>query len=236
MTSIIEAVGIERAYGESGHDVRALCGVDLSVAEGESIAILGASGSGKSTLLHILGALDRPTAGSVRVSGSAVDAMSDRARALFRRRQCGFVFQSFFLVPSMTVGENVALSAIVDGERRWRDRAVELLKLLDLEPMLDRLPQELSGGGAATGGGRAGGLRPSSGRVCGRADRKPRLGERQGGARPSPRQPRLSRRRLPRDGDTRSGCRIAGGTRCAALRWPGRRGSTASRCRKGGSH
>ncbi|MFK3671077.1 ABC transporter ATP-binding protein [Leifsonia aquatica] len=140
----IEAAGIERRYDDS--DVFALRGVDLSVADGETVAILGASGSGKSTLLHILGALDRPTAGTVHVDGRDIVQASERERTLYRRRECGFVFQSFFLVPSMTVGENVAVTAVVGGERRWSERAARLLAALGLEGAADRLPQELSGG------------------------------------------------------------------------------------------
>lgn len=144
MSEAIEATGIERHYDDS--ETHALRGIDLRIAEGESVAILGASGSGKSTLLHILGALDRPTAGSVRVAGTDIVRMAEQERTLYRRRECGFVFQSFFLIPTMTVGENVALSAIVGGDRHWGGRADRLLSALGLEGAADRLPQELSGG------------------------------------------------------------------------------------------
>ncbi|MEA5454077.1 ABC transporter ATP-binding protein [Sinomonas sp. JGH33] len=149
MTALIEAVGVERMYGEkTPYPVHALRGVDLSIAEGETVAILGPSGSGKSTLLHLLGALDVPTAGDVLVGGVEIGRLSDRERSLFRLTQCGFVFQAFHLVPSMTVSENIALAAMIGGLRRrqWKDRVDELLEMLGLTGVGSRLPQELSGG------------------------------------------------------------------------------------------
>jgi putative ABC transport system ATP-binding protein len=168
----IEAAGIERRYDDS--DVFVLRGVDLSVADGETVAILGASGSGKSTLLHILGALDRPTAGTVHVDDRDIVQASERERTLYRRRECGFVFQSFFLVPSMTVGENVAVTAIVGGERRWSERTARLL----VAARVVRRP-------TATGGRRASTLRTPESRARGRADRKPGQHDGQSGARSS---------------------------------------------------
>jgi putative ABC transport system ATP-binding protein len=144
----IEVRGLVRIYEVGSDRVRALDGLDLDVARGEFVAVVGKSGSGKSTLLHLLGGLETPTSGSLAVAGRDLGRLDSRARALFRRSVVGFVFQSFHLVPSMTALENVALAltfqGIFGGERRRR--AVEALARVGLGPRAGHRPGQLSGG------------------------------------------------------------------------------------------
>jgi lipoprotein-releasing system ATP-binding protein len=127
-----------------------LRGVDLSVAEGEIVAVVGASGAGKSTLLHIIGTLDRPTAGVVRYGGVDVFALPEDEIASFRNRQVGFVFQFHHLLPEFSAVENVAMPALIRGEelQRVKGRALELLREVGLEDRADQRPPKLSGGEA----------------------------------------------------------------------------------------
>ncbi|HWA52709.1 MAG TPA: ABC transporter ATP-binding protein, partial [Solirubrobacterales bacterium] len=145
---VLEARGLERTYGAGATMVRALQGVDLAVAEGEMVAIMGPSGSGKSTLLHILGALDHPDGGSVEISGRRYDDLSDRELTELRGDVFGFVFQFFNLLPTLTAAENVLLPALVNGERPGRRaaRVDELMELVGLGDRAAHLPSELSGG------------------------------------------------------------------------------------------
>jgi putative ABC transport system ATP-binding protein len=144
----LEAVGITKVYGEGAAAVRALSGVDVSVADGEFLAIMGPSGSGKSTLLHILGALDRPSGGSSHVHGRRYDDLDDRELTRLRGEVFGFIFQFFNLLPTLTAAENVLLPALVAGEspRAYGDRAEELLSLVGLTDRAAHLPAEMSGG------------------------------------------------------------------------------------------
>jgi putative ABC transport system ATP-binding protein len=144
----IEAHGLEKTFGEGAGAVRALRGVDLTVAEGEFLAIMGPSGSGKSTLLHILGGLDRPTAGEVAIHGRRYDDLPDKALTRLRGDVFGFVFQFFNLLPTLTAAENVLLPALVAGERP-ADHAARVDELLGLVGLADRAghhPSEMSGG------------------------------------------------------------------------------------------
>ena len=127
---------------------RALDGVDLDVARGSFVSVMGPSGSGKSTLLHLLGGLDTPNEGEVLLDGEALSSMDDRARTLARRHRIGFIFQAFNLVPVLTAGENVALPAVIDGERpeAYEERLRNVLDLVNLLDRRDQLPSELSGG------------------------------------------------------------------------------------------
>ncbi|MEZ5078238.1 MAG: ABC transporter ATP-binding protein [Solirubrobacterales bacterium] len=145
---LLEARGLERTFGAGATEVRALRGVDLAVAEGEMVAIMGPSGSGKSTLLHILGALDRPDAGSVSIEGRRYDQLSDRELTALRGEVFGFVFQFFNLLPTLTAAENVLLPALVNGERPGTvaARVDELIELVGLTDRASHLPTELSGG------------------------------------------------------------------------------------------
>jgi putative ABC transport system ATP-binding protein len=126
--------------------VVALDGVDLDVAAGEFLAIVGPSGGGKSTLLHILGAIDVPTSGAVVVGGRDVASLSEAERVLYRRRESGIVFQFFNLLPHLTVGENVELPLLFDGVPGARERALALLDRVGLSRRAGAHPYELSGG------------------------------------------------------------------------------------------
>ena len=147
--SLIEARGLAKTYRLGQVDVKALRGADVDVAAGEYIAITGPSGSGKSTLMHILGCLDSPTAGSYRLDGEDVGTLSGKRLAHVRNRKVGFVFQTFNLMPRLTVEENVALplkyrGGVPRSERRARAR--ELLERLGLSHRIGHRPDELSGG------------------------------------------------------------------------------------------
>ena len=137
-----------KTFGEGATEVRALRGVDLTVADGEFMAIMGPSGSGKSTLLHILGALDRPTDGTVEIRGRRYDDLPDRELTQLRGETFGFVFQFFNLMPTLTAAENVLLPALVAGESPsdHADRTDELLALVGLSDRAAHLPAEMSGG------------------------------------------------------------------------------------------
>lgn len=136
--AILETKNLKKYYGKGDTQVKALDGVDLSVEDGKFVAIVGTSGSGKSTLLHMLGGLDRPTSGSVVVDGKNIFSLKDEALTIFRRRKIGFVFQSFNLVPVLTVRENIVLPIQLDGG--------EVVTALGLEKKLNSLPGQLSGG------------------------------------------------------------------------------------------
>jgi putative ABC transport system ATP-binding protein len=144
----LEAHGIVREFGTDQVRVQALRGVDLEVADGEFVAIMGPSGSGKSTLLHILGGLDRPTAGTVLLNGERYDDLPDRPLTRLRGEVFGFVFQFFNLLPTLTAAENVVLPALVAGERPsdYADRVDELLDLVGLADRAEHRPSEMSGG------------------------------------------------------------------------------------------
>jgi putative ABC transport system ATP-binding protein len=146
--ALLAASGLYRTFGAGATTVRALKGVDLAVGEGEMVAIMGPSGSGKSTLLHILGALDRPDAGSVAIDGRRYDNLGDRELTALRGEVFGFVFQFFNLLPTLTAAENVLLPALVNGERpaRYAARVDELLDLVGLADRAAHVPTELSGG------------------------------------------------------------------------------------------
>ena len=144
--TILETKNLKKYYGEGDTQVKALDGVDLSVEDGEFVAIVGTSGSGKSTLLHMLGGLDRPTSGSVVVDGKNIFSLKDEALTIFRRRKIGFVFQSFNLVPVLTVRENIVLPIQLDGGKVDERYVGEVVTALGLEKKLNSLPGQLSGG------------------------------------------------------------------------------------------
>jgi putative ABC transport system ATP-binding protein len=148
VTTALEAHGLVKTFGEGPTAVHALRGVDIQVSNGEFVAIMGPSGSGKSTLLHVLGALDRPTAGSVELRGDRYDDLADRELTALRGTAFGFVFQFFNLMATLTAAENVLLPALVAGERPggYADRTDELLALVGLTDRAEHLPSELSGG------------------------------------------------------------------------------------------
>ncbi|MEX0912847.1 MAG: ABC transporter ATP-binding protein [Gemmatimonadota bacterium] len=145
----ISAVGIHKTYtGGDGSLLEVLKGVDLEVHPGETVAIIGESGSGKSTLLHLLGGLDRPTAGTVRVGGQAVPDLDEDALSRLRNESIGFVFQFHHLLREFTVVENVMMPQLIAGRSRSAasDRARELLRDVGLEARLEHKPTQLSGG------------------------------------------------------------------------------------------
>ncbi|MCI9649465.1 ABC transporter ATP-binding protein, partial [Oscillibacter sp.] len=144
--SVLETKELRKIYGSGDTEVRALDGVDLSVEQGEFVAVVGTSGSGKSTLLHMLGGLDRPTSGIVSVDGRDIFALKDEALTIFRRRKIGFVFQNYNLVPVLNVYENIVLPIQLDGGRPDGRYVGEIIETLGLESKLRNLPGNLSGG------------------------------------------------------------------------------------------
>ena len=144
--AILQTTNLKKYYGDGETQVRALDGVDLAVDPGEFVAIVGTSGSGKSTLLHMLGGLDRPTSGSVTVDGKDLFSLKDEALTIFRRRKIGFVFQSYNLVPVLSVWENIILPIQLDGNRVDEDYVRAVIDTLGLESKLRSLPSQLSGG------------------------------------------------------------------------------------------
>ena len=144
--TILQTKDLRKYYGSGDTLVKALDGVDLTVEDGEFVAIVGTSGSGKSTLLHMLGGLDRPTCGSVTVDGKEIFALKEEALTIFRRRKIGFVFQSYNLVPVLNVYENIVLPIQLDGGAVDTPYLRDVIAALGLENKLDRLPGQLSGG------------------------------------------------------------------------------------------
>ena len=144
--TILETKDLRKVYGSGDTEVRALDGVDLTVEKGEFVAVVGTSGSGKSTLLHMLGGLDRPTSGTVTVDGKDIFALKDEALTIFRRRKIGFVFQSYNLVPVLSVWENIVLPVELDGRKVDEAYVQEVIATLGLEKKLQNLPSQLSGG------------------------------------------------------------------------------------------
>ena len=144
--AILETKELKKVYGSGDTAVHALDGVNLTVEQGEFVAVVGTSGSGKSTLLHMLGGLDRPTSGSVTVDGRDIFALKDEALTIFRRRKIGFVFQNYNLVPILNVYENIVLPVQLDGRRVDEHYVNQIIETLGLEPKLRNLPNNLSGG------------------------------------------------------------------------------------------
>ncbi|WP_042196175.1 ABC transporter ATP-binding protein [Paenibacillus camerounensis] len=144
---ILNIVNLKKYYGKDPQTtVKALDDISLTVEKGEFVAIVGTSGSGKSTLLHMLGGLDRPTEGKVTVDGNELFAMSDEKLTIFRRRSVGFVFQSYNLVPILSVLENITLPIELDGGRIDRTYLDEVIQALGLQSKIHSLPGSLSGG------------------------------------------------------------------------------------------
>jgi putative ABC transport system ATP-binding protein len=146
--SMLELRGVSKTYGTGAAEVQALHGVDLSVAAGAMVAVMGPSGSGKSTLLTIAGSLEDPTGGQVLVGGAALSGMSRSDKARLRRRSVGFVFQDFNLLPGLTAAENVALPLELDGmpARKARAAGLRALEGLGLAGRASQFPDQLSGG------------------------------------------------------------------------------------------
>lgn len=143
---ILETKQLKKYYGSGDTLVKALDGIDLSVEQGEFVSIVGTSGSGKSTLLHMLGGLDRPTSGVVRVEGRDISKLKDEELTIFRRRKIGFVFQSYNLVPVLNVYENIVLPVELDGNQVDTAYVKDIIEVLGLEKKKYNLPSQLSGG------------------------------------------------------------------------------------------
>lgn len=146
MESILKAANLKKYYGRGDTMVKALDGVDLEIERGKFTAVVGTSGSGKSTLLNMLGGLDTPTEGSVRIGGTELSALDNEQATIFRRKQIGFIFQNYNLVPVLTVWENIVFPISLDGQKPDRSFIMKVVTLLGLETKLDSLPNNLSGG------------------------------------------------------------------------------------------
>jgi putative ABC transport system ATP-binding protein len=146
--AVLRAVDLHKVYQMGDIEVPALRGVNLSVHRGEFVAVMGPSGSGKSTLLHLMGGLDRPSQGDVILAGTPMSSLDDDALSVLRRRQIGFIFQSFNLVPMLTAEENISLPLLVDGRdpEEVHDRMEALLNLVLLDERRHHKPDQLSGG------------------------------------------------------------------------------------------
>lgn len=150
MRPLIEGVGLVKRYAANGsrEEVRVLNGTDLAVRRGESVAVMGASGSGKSTLLHLLGGLDRPTAGDVRFDGESINAFTAEQLAAYRNRRIGFIFQFHHLLPEFTALENILMPTLIRGvdPAETRQRAMDLMERLQIAHRASHRPSECSGG------------------------------------------------------------------------------------------
>ena len=146
MESILKAENLKKYYGRGDTMIKALDGVDLEIERGKFTAVIGTSGSGKSTLLNMLGGLDTPTEGSVRIGGTELSALDNEQATIFRRKQIGFIFQNYNLVPVLTVWENIVFPISLDGQKPDRSFIMKVVTLLGLETKLDSLPNNLSGG------------------------------------------------------------------------------------------
>ena len=144
--AILQTRELKKYYGAGDTLVKALDGVELSVENGEFVAIIGTSGSGKSTLLHMLGGLDRPTSGTVTVDGRELSTLKDEELTIFRRRKIGFVFQNYNLVPVLNVYENIVLPIQLDGKAPDKGYVDQIIETLGLGSKLQNLPNNLSGG------------------------------------------------------------------------------------------
>ena len=143
---ILKTEGLKKYYGSGSSLVKALDGVDLSVEEGEFVAVVGTSGSGKSTLLHMLGGLDYPTQGNVIVDGKDIFNLKETELTIFRRRNIGFIFQSYNLVPVLNAYENIVLPIELDGEKPDKSFVREVMEALGIYERRFAMPNQLSGG------------------------------------------------------------------------------------------
>ena len=144
--SILQVTELKKYYGTEPNITKALDGVSLSIQEGEFVAIVGTSGSGKSTLLNMIGGLDVPTSGSVKVKGKELAELNDEQLTIFRRRNIGFIFQNYNLVPILNVYENIVLPVELDGDTVDKAFLDEVVRMLSLEEKLSSMPTNLSGG------------------------------------------------------------------------------------------
>lgn len=144
--NILEVKSLSKTYGSGDTAVHALKNVSFSVPKGEFVAIVGESGSGKSTLLNMIGALDTPSSGKVYIDGKDILSMDDNAMTVFRRRNIGFIFQAFNLIPELTVEQNIMFPVLLDYQKPDKEYLEELLAILNLKERRNHLPSQLSGG------------------------------------------------------------------------------------------
>ena len=144
--SILQTIDLKKYYGTEPNITKALDGVNFSVEEGEFVAVVGTSGSGKSTMLHMMGGLDTPTSGSVIVRGEDLAKKNDEELTIFRRRNIGFIFQNYNLVPILNVYENIVLPVELDGDTVDKRFLEEIIHMLALDDKLKNMPNKLSGG------------------------------------------------------------------------------------------
>lgn len=146
MDTILQVRNLKKYYGKGDTLVKALDGVNLDIENGKFTAIIGSSGSGKSTLLNMLGGLDCPTSGSIKVGNTELAALNSEEATIFRRQQIGFIFQNYNLVPVLSVWENIIFPVAMDGKKPDKKFVMQVVKLLGLEKRLDSMPNQLSGG------------------------------------------------------------------------------------------
>ncbi|AUS97181.1 peptide ABC transporter ATP-binding protein [Clostridium thermosuccinogenes] len=144
--AILQVKNLTKTYGKGDTTVTALGGVSFSVEKGEFVAIVGASGSGKSTLMHLIGGVDRPTSGSVEISGKDIFKLNESELAVFRRRNIGLVYQFYNLIPTLTAEENILLPCLLDNRKPDGDKLKKILETIGLTDRAKHLPNELSGG------------------------------------------------------------------------------------------
>lgn len=143
---VLETKNLKKIYGKGENEVHALAGIDISINKGEFVAVVGTSGSGKTTLLHMLGGLDYPTEGKVFVDGKDIFSLKDEELTIFRRRKIGFIFQSFNLIPSLSVYENIVLPIHLDGNKPDEEYVNHVIEILKLQEKIKSMPNQLSGG------------------------------------------------------------------------------------------
>ncbi len=146
MESILKVKELKKYYGSGEALVKALDGVSLEINRGEFVAVVGTSGSGKSTLLNMIGGLDNPSYGKIEIDGNEISKMSDEELTIFRRRQIGFIFQNYNLVPMLNVYENIVLPIQLDGNKIDKDFINEIINLLGITSKIKTMPNKLSGG------------------------------------------------------------------------------------------
>lgn len=143
---LLKCTNVTKIYSSGNNQTTALNGIDLSVEQGEFVAIVGASGSGKSTLLHILGSVDKPTHGNVMVEGKDISTLSPAQAAIFRRRKVGLVYQFYNLIPTLTVQKNILIPLLMDKKKPNQDYFEQIVASLGISDKLESLPNQLSGG------------------------------------------------------------------------------------------
>lgn len=144
--TVLEVKDLTKVYGQGETAVTALDHVSFQVEKGEFVAVIGASGSGKSTMMNLIGGIDRPTSGSVKIDGKDIYELSENERTIFRRRNIGMIYQFYNLIPSLTAEENIMLPCLLDHRKPDHDKLDSILKLIGLSERREHLPSELSGG------------------------------------------------------------------------------------------